>query len=151
MVGGSLSTTVNSRPDGIAVVTPERAGAMKVPLAQEARPLRGGFFTLPPFTQTDHAGIYNFEMDLGEAGTTTQVQLPFAVNPDPKEGELTYSSHSVLKEKLLLKNIYAALPDEIEETARAGVSELGPFLLYMVLFFILGEATYARLISRRRA
>ena len=89
-------------------------------------------------------------MELGEHGTTSEVSIPFAVNPAPEEGELTYSAYSVLKDRLDLQ-VYGFLPDEIEDTSTAGISELGPFLLYLVLFFILGEAVYARLISRRRS
>ena len=150
-VGGSLTSIVKSRPQGLAVVKPERAGGTKVPVAQDSRPLRGGLFALPAFTQTDYSGVYSFEMELGVHDTTSAVQIPFAVNPAPGEGELTYSAHAFLKEKLDLQNIHAFLPDEIEETSTAGISELGPFLLYLVLFFILGEAVYARLISRRRS
>ena len=112
--------------------------------------MRAGLFALPAFTQTDHAGIYTFEMNLGETGSTEQVRLPFAVNPDPKDGELSYFDHKTLREKLGIENIYTALPDDDATIQNAGAAELGPFLLYLVLLFVLGEAVWARFVSRRR-
>lgn len=150
MVGGRLSAIVKKRPSELAVVLPERAGGGKVPIAKESRPMRAGLFALPPFTQTDHAGIYTFEMNLGETGSTEQVHLPFAVNPDPKEGELSYFNHSTLREKLGIENIFTAMPDDDAKNEDSGSAELGPFLLYLVLLFILGEASWARFVSRRR-
>jgi len=149
-VGGRLTAIVKDRPRELAVVLSDRAGGSKVPIAKDSRPLRAGLFALPAFTQTAHAGFYTFEMDLGETGSTQQVRMPFAVNPDPLEGELTYFDHTTLREKLGIENIYTALPDQDTAIANAGAAELGPFLLYLVLLFILGEATWARFVSRRR-
>jgi hypothetical protein len=150
-VGSSLTTIVRSRPRSLAVVLAERAGGNKVPVAQDGRPLLGGLFSLPAFTETAHAGIYLYEMELGETGSTEQVRLPFAVNPDPVEGDLEYVSHSIVREKLGIENISTALPEDFENTDSAGRSDLGPFLLYLVLFFILGEASWARFVSRRHS
>ena len=150
-VGSSLTTIVRSRPRSLAVVLAERAGGNKVPVAQDGRPLLGGLFSLPAFTETAHAGIYLYEMELGETGSTEQVRLPFAVNPDPVEGDLEYVSHSIMREKLGIENISTALPEDFENTDSAGRSDLGPFLLYLVLFFILGEASWARFVSRRHS
>ena len=149
-VGGSLTAIVHQRPHDLAVVLPEGAGGGKVPVAQDGRPMRGGLFALPTFSQTDFAGIYTFEMDLLEQGSTEQLRLPFAVNPDPTEGELNYLPHSVLRDRLGLENVHEALPDDSDTISTAGISELGPFLLYVVLFFILSEACWARFVSRRR-
>jgi hypothetical protein len=149
-VGGRLTSIVKQRPSDLAVVQSERAGGSKVPIAEVSRPLRAGLYALPAFTQTDYAGFYTFEMDLGEPGATEQVRLPFAVNPDPKEGELSYFAHATLREKLGFENIYTALPDQDATIEDAGTAELGPFLLYLVLLFILGEAIWARFVSRRR-
>ncbi|MEE2887917.1 MAG: hypothetical protein VX951_10870, partial [Planctomycetota bacterium] len=150
MVGGRLTAIVKKRPRELAVVLSERAGGNKVPIAKDSRPMRAGLFALPAFTQTDHAGIYTFEMNLGETGSTEQVRLPFAVNPDPKDGELSYFDHKTLREKLGIENIYTALPDDDATIQNAGAAELGPFLLYLVLLFVLGEAVWARFVSRRR-
>jgi hypothetical protein len=90
-------------------------------------------------------------MELGETGSTEQVRLPFAVNPDPVEGDLEYVSHSIVREKLGIENISTALPEDFENADSAGRSDLGPFLLYLVLFFILGEASWARFVSRRHS
>ena len=73
-----------------------------------------------------------------------------AVSPAAAEGELSYLAHSVLKDELGLKHVFTVLPEENEIAKTAGISELGPLLLYLVLFFILGEATWARMVSRRR-
>jgi len=149
IVGSSLTAIVRSRPSGLAVVLAERAGGSKVPVASEGRPMLGGLFALPAFTNTEYAGIYHYEMELGETGSTQQVRLPFAVNPDPIEGELHFVSHPIVREKLGIENISTALPEDLDRVD-SGRSDLGPFLLYLVLFFILGEASWARFVSRRR-
>ena len=149
-VGSSLSSIVRQRPHGLAVVLSERAGGTKVPIAKDSRPMRGGLFALPTFTQTDHAGIYIFEMDLGQHGSSQQLRLPFAVNPDATEGELTYYGHNTVRDEFGAKHIHRALPSDSAEADSAGVGELGPLLLYLALLFVLGEACWARFVSRRR-
>jgi hypothetical protein len=149
-VGSALTAIVRKRPQDLAVVLSERGGGSKVPIAKEGRPLRGGLFALPAFTQTDHAGVYIFEMDLGQAGATEQLRLPFAVNPDPTEGELRYFDHRTLREDFGIKNIYTTQPDEDQAVETGGVGEFAPFLLYLTLLFVLGEASWARFVSRRR-
>ncbi|MCA8958499.1 MAG: hypothetical protein KDC87_20650 [Planctomycetes bacterium] len=150
LVGGSLSAVVPKRPQGMAVVLCDRAGSSKVPVAQDAKPLRGNLFALPPFTQTNFAGFYTFEMEQGESGTAQQLRLPFAVNPDPTEGELGYLAHAVVRERLGIQRIHTALPDDSAPIETAGIGEIGPFLLYLVLLLVVGEACWARFVSRRR-
>jgi len=149
-VGTALTTNLRERPTDLAVVLPERAGGSKEPVGDEARALPGQLFALPPFTNTAHAGFYSYEMNLRGRGDGEQVRLPFAVTADPKEGELQYLSHAVVHDRLGVVTIHKSLPQAAEGISQATVTELGPFLLYFVLFFVLGEAALARWISRRR-
>jgi len=149
-VGTALTTSLRERPSDLAVVLPERAGGNKELVGDEARALPGGVFALPAFTNTAHAGFYSYEMSLHGGGDSRQVRLPFAVTADPKEGELHYLSHAVVRERLGVTTILRSLPQTEEGISQSTVTELGPFLLYCVLFFVLGEAALARWISRRR-
>jgi uncharacterized membrane protein len=149
-VGTTLTANLRERPSNLEVVLPERAGGSKELVGDESRALPGGLFALPPFTNTAHAGFYSYEMNLRDKGDGEQLRLPFAVTADPKEGELNYLSHAVVRDRLGVRTILRSLPKATEGIAQATVSELGPFLLYCVLFFVLCEAALARWISRRR-
>ncbi|MEE9126560.1 MAG: BatA domain-containing protein [Planctomycetota bacterium] len=159
-VGAALTTNLRERPTELAVVLPERAGGSKELVGDESRALTAQRFALPPFTKTEHAGIYMYEMNLegadpggvnpGVGGKGEEVRLPFAVNVDPKEGKLHYLSWAVVRDRLGVKTILRSLPKSPQGIVQATVSELGPFLLYLVLLLVLGEAVLARWISRRR-
>jgi Aerotolerance regulator N-terminal len=149
-VGSALTTNLRERPTDLAVVLPERAGGNKEPVGDEARALPGRLFALPPFANTAYAGFYSYEMNLRSGGDGQQVRLPFAATADPKEGELQYLSHAVVRERLGVNTIRTSLPQTANGISQSTVTELGPFLLYCVLFFVLGEAALARWISRRR-
>ena len=100
-VGAALTINLRERPTDLAVLLPERAGGSKELVGDEARALPGRLFALPPFTNTAHAGFYSYEMNLRGSGEGEQVRLPFAVTVDPKEGELQYLSHAVVRDRLL--------------------------------------------------
>ena len=129
---------------------PERAGGSKELVGDESRALPARLFALPPFTKTEYAGIYSYEMHLQGKGDGEEVRLPFAVNVDPQEGSLQYLSWTVVRNRLDVRAILRSLPKATPGTVQAALSELGPFLLYLVLFLVLGEAILARWITRRR-
>ncbi len=150
-VGQPLYAVLDHRPFNMAVVTPDRSGLGKVPVAEVARPLRGDRYALPAFTKTDHGGIYRGEMLLDISGGSQPEKLLFAVNPDPEEGDLVYLTHASARDQLDIKQIYTQLPASGNTALEAGINDLGPLLLLLVLLFVLSESTLARWISRRRS
>jgi hypothetical protein len=153
-VGGALTSILGSRPTDIAVLVPEDAGAGKIPVGEEATPLLGGRYALPPFRRTEQAGFYEIEMMLDEAsggGAGERHVEEFAVCPDATEGELLYLSHESARERLGVETILTALPSRATSAVDAGADELGPLFLWLTLFFLLGEAALARFVTRRRA
>ncbi len=149
-VGSPLTAKVETRPNDLAIVLPERAGGEKKLVSQSSRHLAGGQHALPPFHGTTIAGLYQFEMNLDSSTEDQQLSLPFAVNINPAEGKLAYHSHQEAAELLGVERILQAITQEDQSAKHAGYSEWGPTFLWLVLFFILGEASFARLISRRR-
>ena len=150
-VGMPLIATLADRPSNVTVVVSERAGGHKVPVGDEPKALPGGRFVMPPFRRTEFAGLYLAEMQLGKSGEGRPAQLWFAANVEPKEGVPGYWSHATAKERLGVPRVLEGLPDEARSLVTSGSSELGPFLLHLVLFFVLGEAALARLVSQRRS
>jgi hypothetical protein len=153
-VGGALTSILVSRPADIAVLVPEDAGAGKIPVGEEATPLLGGRYALPPFRRTEQAGFYEVEMMLDEAsggGAGERHVEEFAVCPDATEGELLYLSHESARERLGVETILTALPSGATSAVDAGADELGPLFLWLTLAFLLGEAGLARFVTRRRA
>jgi hypothetical protein len=149
-VGTPLSASVPERPRDVAYVLSERAGGERVPVAEDARALPGERFALPPLHGTAYAGIYAADIQVDREGSIARRQLPFAVNVDPREGDLTYMTHAACREKLGLNRIYRDLPAEGNVSIEAGISELGPLLLWVVLAIVVGEAVLARFVSSRR-
>jgi hypothetical protein len=151
VAGGALAAVVGDRPTDLAIVPPEDANTGKVPIGDDAEPLLGGRYALPPYRRTEQAGFYDFEMLLGEdAGSAERHVEQFAVNPEVAEGELAYLSHQSAKERLGVKEILTELPASATASIDAGVDELGPLFLWLTLAFLLGEAGLARFVSRRR-
>jgi hypothetical protein len=152
-VGGALTSILDSRPTDIAVLVPEDAGAGKIPVGEDATPLLGGRYALPPFRRTEQAGFYEVEMTLDEAGGGAGERHveEFAVCPDTSEGELLYLSHESARERLGVETILTALPSRATSAVDAGADELGPLFLWLTLVFLLGEAALARFVTRRRA
>lgn len=149
-VGAPLSIALAERPATVAIVLSERADAQKVLVSGEPQALPGGRFAMPPFRRTEYAGHYLADIEFGTSGAVRRMQAPFAVNVDPDEGELVWLSAATTKEALGVTRVLRGLPEESKAVVASGSSELGPFLLYLVLFFVLGEATLARLVSQRR-
>jgi hypothetical protein len=151
-VGAELGCTLPARPDDVHVLRPERDGAARVPLAEEARPLPGGRYALPPYGQTTFAGFYVYELLLDREAGKEPVSLPFAVNVDPDEGDLQYASAEECRQALGLQQVLTNLPAE-QGAVAAGPerSEFGPLLLLCTLLFVLGEAAMARYVSMRRS
>lgn len=152
VVGAVLSTTLRARPTNLAIVPPDDAGTGKIPIGEDAEPLLGDRYALPPFRRTEQAGFYEFEMLLGEAAGSAERHVEqFAVNPDAAEGELAYLSHETAKERLGVPAILTDLPATTTTAIDAGVDELGPLFLWLTLAFLIGEAGLARWVARRRA
>ena len=151
LVGGSLTAILYDRPFNLAVVPPERAGQGKILIGEEARPVIGDRYALPPFTRTGYAGFYEVEMLLDRSGDSSRHIEFFAVNPDPVEGDLSYYSHDMARQQLGVERILAELPSGSSAALQAGISELGPLLVALTLAFLIGEALLARFVSRRRS
>ena len=126
-------------------------GGTKVLIAEDSRSLPGGRYALPPFRRTEFAGIYSFEMELASAGAGRAHHERFAANVDPQEGDLSYASHAAAAEQLGVEVILRGLPAESSGPTPAARSDLGVPLLFAALLVLLGEATLARFVSRRRA
>ncbi|MHC5063742.1 MAG: BatA domain-containing protein [Planctomycetota bacterium] len=149
-VGASLTCVLNNKPEGLAVTLPERAGQNRVPIGEEATPLLGDRYSLPPFRQTEYSGFYQMDMLLQISGGGQEHQEVFAVNTDPEEGDLNYFSHEMAEANLGVDRILSELPSE-GRALTAGSSELGPLLLWLTLIILLSEAAMARWVSRRRS
>ena len=151
-VGASLSAVLGERPSNLSIVPPERASAAKIPIGEEPRPLPGDRYALPPYRGTGYAGFYVYNLTVGEerGGAVEESEL-FAVQPDPDEGDLSYFSHGAARETLGVDRVVSDLPDTAEASLDAGVDELGPFLLALLVMFLVGEAAMARFVARRRA
>jgi hypothetical protein len=151
LVGQSLAAVLDSRPFNLAVVMPERSGQGKTLVGEDAKPVLGDRYALPPFATTSWAGVYEIEMLLDQSGNHVRHQEFFAVNVDPAEGELAYWSHEIAREQLGVARILAELPTASGAAVQAGISDLGPSLLALLLALLVGEAALARWVSRRRA
>jgi hypothetical protein len=150
LVGAELSCSLPARPESIEVQRPEREGGGKVPLAEDARPLPGGRYALPPVSNTLLAGFYVYDLVLDRENGKEAMVLPFAVNVDPEEGDLQYAAHEEARQALGLERVLSNLPVAAESHDEASASELGPTLLLFTLLFVLAEAALARFVSVRR-
>lgn len=150
LVGTNLTATTPRRPTEFAIVLPERGGSGKVPIGDEARPLVGGRYALPPYGQTAHAGFYTYEMLSDVGGAQERDQFTFAVNPELDEGDLRYYSHQAARDRLGIESITSDLPSDGEAAIQASFSELGPLFLWLTLGAVLAEAALARWVSGRR-
>ncbi|MDP6929945.1 MAG: BatA domain-containing protein [Planctomycetota bacterium] len=151
LVGAPLASTLRKKPSDIAVLIPERAGSKKILIGEESKVLAGGRHTLPIFRDTMFAGIYSIEMILDDDGAKQRQVLPFAVNPDPVEGDLSYFTHTEIRERLGVERVVRTLPTEGEVAIDANIGDLGIPLLYLALALLIGEAIMARFVSRRRS
>jgi hypothetical protein len=150
-VGNELTCSVPVRPDDVQVQRPERDGRKKTPVGEDARPLPGGRFQVPPVTDTVYAGFYLVDMELDhEAGKET-VTLPFAVNVDPDEGELRYAAHEEVKQALGVERVLDSLPAVADAATDEDRGDLGPTFLLLLMLAICGEAALARFVSMRRS
>jgi hypothetical protein len=150
-VGSELSCSLPVRPEDVQVQRPERDGRSKTPLGEEARPLPGGRFQLPPVTDTVYAGFYVLDMVMSHDAGKEALALPFAVNVDPEEGELRYVSHEEARQALGLERVLDSLPTVSEGPEDEDRSDLGPTFLVLLLAFLLSEAALARWVSVRRS
>ncbi|MEM7204274.1 MAG: BatA domain-containing protein [Planctomycetota bacterium] len=152
LAGVPLTASLPARPRDVAVLLPERAGGGKAPVGDTAtQALPGGRHSLPAFRRTDHAGVYVVELQLESEGSVEPRRLPFAVNPDPIEGELVYLSHEEARERLGVSAVHRSLPTPGDAALPNARSDFGVPLLYLVLALLLGEAALARFVTRRRA
>lgn len=150
MVGSELTCSLPARPQDIEVQRPERDGRPRAPIAEAARPLPGGRFALPPFTQTTFAGFYTFDMVLDRESGKDPISLPFAVNVNPDEGDLRYPSHAEAQAAVGLKRVLTSLPATATAEDQGERNELGPSFLLLTLMLVLGEAALARFVASRR-
>ena len=147
--GATLVASVANRPSNVAVVLPERAGATKTPVADDAKPLPGRRFAIPPFRRTEYAGFYGVEMQLDVEGALREDRLWFAVNPPAAEGMLRYLAHEQVRDRFGVTEVVRVLPSE-GSALESGLTDLGIPLLYLALAFLIVEAALARFVSRRR-
>jgi hypothetical protein len=150
VAGETLTASLRTRPRDLSVLMPERAGVAKLPIGDEPSPLPGGRYALPPFRRTEYSGFYEFELLLGEDEAGARHTELFAVQPDVAEGELAYLSHARAKERLGFTAVLTELPVLADASVDSGVRELGPWLLWLTLLVLVGEAALARFIARRR-
>jgi hypothetical protein len=150
LCGVPLSTALEARPADVAVLLPERSGSGKVPVGEDSRALPGGRYTMPRFTTTEFAGIYEVEMRLEIDSGPQSALLAFAVNVDPAEGDLSYLSYASVRSKFGVQRVLRALPTEGNVSLDAASNELGVPFLFLTLLLLLGEAGMARFVSRRR-
>jgi hypothetical protein len=156
LVGQTLSAWLPERPQGLWVLTPgsEQRSAIALP---EVAALSGtlelgqrdpGFLT-PPFGRTFTSGTYQLEAEF-EGRTRASRTVPFAVNVDPSEGDLRYINAGQLGQELPMAQILTQLEfDEPEELA-TGTSELGRFVLLLVLIVGILESLLAGFVGGRR-
>lgn len=149
-VGGELSCSLPARPATVELQRPERDGGGKVPLDEDARPLPGGRYALPPWNGTLHAGFYTYDLVLDRENGKEALSLPFAVNVDPDEGELRYADHETIRTVLGVERVLSDLPKIGTEHADTSGNDLGPSLLWLVLLVVLSEAALARYVSKHR-
>lgn len=148
--GEQLTGSERARPTDVSIVRPERAGNANEPVGEDSRALPGGRFSLPRYGNTDYAGIYEMVMNLeGDDGSNRRSTLPFAVNVDPAEGDLTYMSYATARDKLGVPRVLRALPSEGNVAIDTSNSELGVPFLYLALLLLLGETAMARFVARR--
>ena len=149
-VGAELSCTLPDRPEDIQVQRPERDGRTRTPVGEDAQPVAGGRFRLPPVSDTTFAGFYVLDMVLDKESGREPLSLPFAVNVEPEEGDLRYAAHEQVRQALGLERVLDALPAVAAQGEDPQQNELGPTLLLLTLLFVLGEAALARFVSARR-
>lgn len=149
-VGAELTCSLPARPVSIEVQRPDRDGGGKVPVAEDALPLPGGRFALPPLADTRFAGFYRFEFVLDRENGREAMALPFAVNVNADEGDLRYATHDEAREALGLERVHVTLPTIAEAADDPDRSELGPTFLLATLLFVLMEGAMARFVSMRR-
>jgi hypothetical protein len=150
-VGAELSCTLPVRPEDVQVQRPERDGRSRTPVGEEALPLAGGRFRLPPVSDTIYAGFYVLDMVLDQEGGKEPLSLPFAVNVDPDEGDLRYAAHAEVRQALGLDRVLDNLPTAASADDDPRQSELAATLLLLTLLFVLAEAALARFVSVRRS
>ncbi len=149
-VGSPLSCSLDARPENVEVQRPERDGRPRAPIAEPARALPGDRFSLPTFTGTRFAGFYDYDMTVDRDAGKEPLRLPFAVNVDPAEGELSYPSHADVQAALGLERVLSQLPAAAQADDGPDRSELAPSLLLLTLLLVLGEAALARYVAARR-
>jgi hypothetical protein len=150
-VGGQLTCSLPARPDNLGVQRPERDGRLRSLVAEESQPLPGGRFALPAFGGTAFAGFYVFDCVLERRTGKEAVQLPFAVNLDPAEGDLRYLGHAEAKASIGVDRVLVDLPVTARTSDEQQRSELGPTLLLLTLLLLLAEAALARHVAARRS
>ena len=150
-VGAELTAALRQRPTETYVVLSARGGGRRLVVGGAARPMSGGRWGLPPFRETRFAGFYTVETRLEIGGGQRDERIPFAVNVDPAEGELVYLSHTVARERLGVPTILRRLPADRSGNIQAGASDFGQPLLWLGLLVVLGEASLARFVTRRRS
>ena len=141
LVGGQLLAEVTSFPRNLALVRPD---GTRTALEGEPEPIGPGAWRLPPVDQTDRVGSYRIELEGGAA-------LPFAVQFDPREGDL---GRLALNE---LPGIHPALVpsgsdaggrDDADEGSKQG--ELWRLLAALVLAILVAESAWAAWLGWKR-
>jgi hypothetical protein len=150
-VGQALSTVAREEPRDVSVVLPQSAGGGKRAVAGEARQAEPGRWHLPPFPDTERAGLYRMEASVLRGGSQARMDFLFAANVDPAEGVLTYMTREHLKARLPVHDVTSELPEEVIPDDDGSRGEVGMTLLYLTLAFLVGEGLMAWYVGRRRA
>jgi len=125
----------------------KKAGATGPASPTPAAEVVPGWYTTP-YAGAMQAGIYRLEVEFPER-TVAARQILFAVNPDPREGELTYFSASRLKREFPGAEVQTALSLD-ESIVIGGSSEIGRLLLLAALLVAIGESVLASMLGGRR-
>ncbi|PIE22812.1 MAG: hypothetical protein CSA62_10205 [Planctomycetota bacterium] len=156
LVGQGLSAWLPERPQGLWVTSPgsEQRSAVALPEREAMDSVLGlgqrspGFLT-PAFGRTFKSGIYTLEAEF-EGRTRATQRIPFAVAPDPAEGELRYFSQQQLQQELPMAQVQQRLELDDHVEAATGATELGRFFMILVLIFGILESLLAALLGGRR-
>ena len=146
VVGQGLSTWIEGMPSSLYMTRPGNEGRVPLPLPTK---LQSGVSQLSPFHATFKAGLYR--LGIGFADKTRQSkEVLFAVNPDPEEGILDYVSAAALQQDYPTVEIQTQVRLEKADVVEAGTTELGRFLMMLVLLVGISEALLAGRLGRRR-
>ncbi|HUU82480.1 MAG TPA: BatA domain-containing protein [Phycisphaerae bacterium] len=150
LVGAPIEIALDSQqyePDAL-LRTPGYPAEAEIPIT--AVPTDDGRTLTLRWNRTDVAGLYRFVLRRRDPSLGYDDIRAVAVNPDPREGDLSITGEEDLR--LALPGIpleYFASTDALEDLDAAGRKELWPGFLIAALVVLLGEQTLAYVFGRR--